>query len=185
MRHALTRSHGVGRAFVSTTRMVISRNTKFDMECVTPDFGPVVLEQSLARSKSSVPYRRQRIRSQVQGVLHDPLQRCEPSPTTAFRGSTVRLHHGRFWQKRLWHGRLRQWSFHHPLGEHRSPLNLLVDVCDTVEHDCNNIADGRRGARAGLVDVELVLGTNCEPCGVTSMVSTICSCIRSTTRGIS
>ena len=32
-----------------------------------------------------------------------------------------------------------------------------------------------------LVDVELVLGIICEDCGVASMASTICSCIRSTT----
>ena len=32
-----------------------------------------------------------------------------------------------------------------------------------------------------LVDVELVLRVICEACGITSMVSTICSCIRSAT----
>ena len=53
------------------------------------------------------------------------------------------LHQGRLRQKRL-----QQCSFHHPLSEHRSPLNLLLHVMEAVQHDRNIITNGRRGARA-------------------------------------
>ena len=82
-------------------------------------------------------------------ALHDPRQRGVPSPTTAFHRSTVGLHHGRLRQRRLHHWRLRQRSLHHALGKHRGHPNLLLDVCEVVQHYRYSIANGRRGARAG------------------------------------
>ena len=77
---------GFGRASVSTTGWSSLASTNFDVECVTLDFLHVVREQSLARSRSSVPCRRPRIRSQVHCVLHDPRQRSvSESDDRAFR----------------------------------------------------------------------------------------------------
>ena len=39
-----------------------------------------------------------------------------------------------------------QWRLHHPLGEHRNPFSILLDVFEVVEHFRYIIADGRRGA---------------------------------------
>ena len=120
-----------------------------DFLCVVP-----IREQTLVRSKSSVPSRRPRTWSLVHCMFHDPRQRGVPSPTTAFRRRTIsrrsqrRLHHWRLWQRRL-----RQWSLHHPLGKHRSPNNLLL--FEVVQHYLYIIANGRRGARAG--DINCIL----------------------------
>ena len=127
---------GFGRALVSTTGWSSVAAPSSMQRCGTPDFLHVFREKPLVRSTSSVPYRRPRIRSQIHCVLHDPRQRSVPSPTTAFRRSTVRLHHGRLRQRRLHHWRLQQWSLHQPLGEHR----------EVVQHYPNIITNGRRGA---------------------------------------
>ena len=58
--------------------------------------------------------------------------------------------------RRHHHWRLQQWSLHHPLGEHRNPFSLLLNVFEVVKHFRYFIADGRRASRAE--DFHWILG---------------------------
>ena len=147
--------------------------------------------RAATRLTSSVSYRRPRTRSQVHCFFHDPGQRDVPCSSTAFRRRTIRLNHWRLYQ---W--RLQQWSS----GDGVSSIRLVSIAALSVSfsmpsiwavtgvsssmHESSMRANSSR-RRSLLVDVELELRAICVPCGVTSMVSTICSCIRSTTTGIS
>ena len=95
---------------------------------------------------------------QVCCIFHDPGQRGASCSSTAFRRSPFGLHQSRFHD----HWRLRQWSLHHPLGEHRGPFSLLLDAfylsrhrSDGSMHESSMFANSLR-RRSLLVDVELV-----------------------------
>ena len=79
--------------------------------------------------QSDAPRRRPRIRSQVQCVFQDPGQRGVPSPSTAFRRSTIsRLNQRRRHQRRRW-----RMSLQNPLGEHLDSFRLLTHSCQKGE----------------------------------------------------